>query len=120
MRLETRKLLDKAFSGFGLIAIAVMAVALLLILSPIVYRGSKAFVFKGTIEHRRVMLEQFDRGNSDRFTSDMKQVVAARASLYEMMEAFEVELKEMERSERSKYKSAFREVKKGIRGLRGD
>ena len=49
MRLETHKLLDKAFSGFGLIAIAVMAVALVLILAPIVWRGSKAFVFRGTI-----------------------------------------------------------------------
>ncbi len=119
MRLETRKLLDKAFSGVGLIAIAVMAAALLLILTPIVFRGAKAFVFKGTIEHRRVMLEQFHRGNSDRFSSDMKQVVTVRAPVYEMMEAFEVELKEMERSERSKYKSAFREVEKGIQVLLG-
>ena len=46
MRLETRKFLDKAFSGLGLIAIAIMAAALLLILTPIVWRGSKAFVFK--------------------------------------------------------------------------
>jgi phosphate transport system permease protein len=85
MRLETRKLLDKAFSGLGLIAIAVMAMALVLILAPIIWRGSKAFVFKGTIEHRRVMLEQFDRGNADAFNNEMKRAGEARAPVYEMM-----------------------------------
>ncbi|VGO11660.1 Phosphate transport system permease protein PstA [Pontiella desulfatans] len=98
MRLETRKLLDKAFSGVGLIAIAVMGVALLLILSPIVWRGSKAFVFKGTIEHRRVMLEQFDRGDPDQFNQESAAIAAARAPAYQMLEAFEAETRELEAS----------------------
>jgi phosphate transport system permease protein len=119
MQLETRKLLDKAFSGLGLIAIAVMGAALVLILSPIVWRGSKAFVFKGTIEHRRVMLEQFQRGHPDRFTAEMEQAAKARAPVYEMMEAFETEMKAMDRSDRREYKSAFREVEKSIRVLLG-
>jgi len=119
MRLETRKLLDKAFSGLGLIAIAVMAVALLLILTPIAWRGSKAFVFKGTIEHRRVMLEQFDRGHPQRFTAEMEQAREARAPVYQMLEAFEAEMKGMDRSLRREYKPAFREVEKGIKVLLG-
>ncbi|MDZ8120150.1 phosphate ABC transporter permease PstA [Pontiella agarivorans] len=98
MRLETRKLLDKAFSGLGLIAIAVMAMALLAILTPIIWRGSKAFVFKGTIEHRRVMLEQFDRGNSDRFNEELNLTAAARAPVYDMLEAFEAETAELEKT----------------------
>ncbi len=98
MRLETRKLLDKAFSGLGLIAIAVMAMALLLILSPIVWRGSKAFVFKGTIEHHRVMLEQFDRGDADAFNAEYAAAVAARAPVYEMLAAFEAETRALEAS----------------------
>ncbi len=119
MRLETRKLLDKAFSGLGLIAITVMAVALLLIMAPIMFRGSKAFVFKGTIEHRRVMLEQFDRGNSGRFTSEMAEAMEARVPVYQMMEAFEGELKWMDRSGRRDYNSAFNEVKKDVKVLLG-
>ena len=119
MRLETRKLLDKAFSGLGLIAIAVMAVALLCILTPIVFRGSKAFVFKGTVEHRRVMLEQFDRGDSDRFTQEAEKISAARAPVYQMIENFEAEIKEMNSSERRDYKSAFREVEDNIEILFG-
>jgi len=89
MNLQTRKVLDKAFSGFGLIAIAVMAVALVLILAPIIWRGSKAFVFKGTIEHRRVMLEQFDRGHPEAFNKEMQLAAEARAPVYEMMAAYQ-------------------------------
>ncbi len=119
MRLETRKLLDKAFSGLGLIAIAVMAVALVLILAPIIWRGSKAFVFKGTIEHRRVMLEQFDRGNTERFNAEMAKAAEARAPVYRMLEEFEAEMKAMNRSDRREYKSALREVEKAIKELFG-
>lgn len=98
MRLETRKLLDKAFSGFGLIAIAVMAVALVLILAPIIWRGSKAYVFKGTIEHRRVMLEQFDRGDPEAFNREFAAITAARAPVYRMLEEYAAETLELEAS----------------------
>ncbi|MCF7818790.1 MAG: phosphate ABC transporter permease PstA [Kiritimatiellales bacterium] len=119
MRLETRKLLDKSFSGMGLIAIAIMAAALVLILSPIIWRGSKAFVFKGTIEHRRVMLEQYQRGNSERFTAEMAKATEARAPVYEMMAAFNAELKEMDRAKRRDYKDPYREVEKAVSVLLG-
>ena len=91
MRLETRKLLDKAFSGFGIVAIAIMALALIFILAPILIRGSKAFVFKGTIEHRRVMLEQFHRGDAEKFTAEMAEIEKAREPLYEYLAAYETE-----------------------------
>ncbi len=119
MRLETRKLLDKSFSGMGLIAIAIMAAALVLILTPIMWRGSKAFVFKGTIEHRRVMLEQFQRGNPGSFTAEMKKIEEARAPVFQMLENFEAEMKEMDRSVRREYKAPFREVEKGLKVLLG-
>jgi phosphate transport system permease protein len=119
MRLETRKLMDKAFSGFGLIAIAVMAMALVMILAPIIWRGSKAFIFKGTIEHRRVMLEEFDRGHTEAFNREQQEAVRARAPVYEMLEDFEAEMKEMDRSERREYRAAFKEVEKAIKVLLG-
>jgi phosphate transport system permease protein len=119
MRLETRKLLDKAFSGLGLIAIAVMALALLAILTPIIFRGSKAFVFKGTIEHRRVMLEQFDRGNTERFNQEMSEAAEARAPVYKMMDDFEAEMKAMDRSKRREYRSAYRELENVMGELLG-
>jgi phosphate transport system permease protein len=121
MRLETRKLLDKAFSGLGLIAIAVMAMALLLILSPIVWRGSKAFVFKGTVEHRRVMLEQFDRGNVDKFNAEMETVTEARAPIYQMLADYEAETMALSTSmeeEIDAKKTKAKELKSQIRALK--
>ena len=119
MRLETRKVLDKAFSGLGLIAIAVMGIALILILTPIVWRGSKAFVFRGTIEHRRVMLEQFDRGNAEAFNKQMALAIDARKPVYQMLEDFDAELKQMDRAKRREYKTPLREVEKGLKVLLG-
>lgn len=121
MRLETRKLLDKAFSGLGLIAIAAMAIALLLILSPIVWRGSKAFVFKGTVEHRRVMLEQFDRGNIEKFTAENSEAMAAREPVYKMFEAFEAETANLEYALETRIKNkkaAAKVLKSEIRALK--
>ena len=119
MRLETRKVLDKAFSGLGIVAIAVMAAALLLILTPIIMRGSKAFVFKGTIEYRRVMLEQYDRGNPETFNREAAQVAAAREPVYTMLKDFEEEMKEMDRAKRREYRTAFKEVEEGLSVLLG-
>ena len=119
MRMETRKLLDKSFAGLGLVAIALMAAALILILAPIFWRGSKAFIFKGTIEHRRVMIEQFDRGNAEKFSIEMKKAQAARAPVYQMMSDFEAELKAMKRRDRKPYKAPYRDLKKAIATLLG-
>lgn len=91
MRLETRKLLDRAFSGFGIIAIVIMALALIFILAPIIVRGSKAFIFKGTIEHRRVTLEQFNRGDPDKFNQEMALVEKVRAPVFQMLSDYREE-----------------------------
>ena len=119
MRLQTRKLLDRSFSSVGILSIGIMTVALLLILGPIFWRGSKAFIFKGTIEHRRVMMEQFNRGDSKRFAEEIKKAASARAPLYKIMDDFEKELKSMKRSKRREYKAPYREVKKAIHVLLG-
>ena len=40
MRLETRKLLDRSFTGSGILAIALMAAALIVLLAPMFTRGA--------------------------------------------------------------------------------
>ena len=61
MNRATRRLLDRACTGAGLFAIALMAGFLLVVLVPIFERGAGAYVFQGTIEHRRFLLEHFNR-----------------------------------------------------------
>ncbi|MFW6303242.1 MAG: phosphate ABC transporter permease PstA [Candidatus Sumerlaeota bacterium] len=92
MRLSTRKLLDKAFTSIGGFSIILMASALLVILAPIFFRGAKAFVFRETIEHRRFVLEEFNRGNPEVMAKEKEQAQAARKVVYEALENYEAEL----------------------------
>ena len=77
MNLHTRNILDRAFSGTGVLAIALMTAALLLLLVPLFLRGSAALVFQGTVEHRRLLLEKFERGNREEVEAEIR---AARAA----------------------------------------
>lgn len=89
MRLSTRKLLDRSFTSMGLFSILIMGVALLVILVPLFVRGIGAFVFEGTIEHRRLLLERYDRGDAERLRAELDAVHAARKPIYDMLQQFE-------------------------------
>lgn len=119
MRLETRKLLDRAFSGTGVIAIGVMAMALVVILTPIIGKGVGAFVFRSTVEHRKVMFDQWGRGNPRRIEMDKAKAVAARQPVYDMIATFEKELKDMPRADRRPYKAPLRELHTCLAALFG-
>ena len=100
MNLSTRKLLDKSFSGLGLSSIALMGITLVLILAPIIWNGSKAYIFKGTIEHRKVMFDHFDRGNYDKLANEKSDVNTTRNFIYQSLENFDEELKLMNTKEK--------------------
>ncbi len=91
MRLETRKLLDKSFSGLGLFAILIMSGALLVILAPIFKRGAEALFFEGTVEHRRMLLDKFERGNRAVLEEEIARVKAVRQPIYDILDRFEDE-----------------------------
>ncbi len=119
MRLSTRKLLDKAFTLFGSFAIIIMALVLLVILSPILARGSKAFVFRATSEFRRAQIEMFDAGSREKVYEEAKIVDEARKPVFEMMSAFEKELPEMNSSDRRQLKKDYKEFKELLQDLIG-
>lgn len=119
MRLETRKLLDRAFSGAGVIAIGVMALVLVVILAPIIGKGTGAFVFRSTIEHRKVMFDHWSRGNHGKFEQAKTETATARQPVYDMLDQFEAELDEMPRSDRREYKKPLRELEDALAELLG-
>jgi phosphate transport system permease protein len=91
VKLGTRKLLDRSFSALGLFSILIMGAALLVILVPIFKRGAGAFVFKATVEHRRLLLERFERGNADALDAELEAAQLARRPVYDMLTRFEAE-----------------------------
>ena len=56
MNIGTRKILDRSFTALGIGSIVVMAIALLIVLVPIVSNGIGAICFTGTVEHRKMLL----------------------------------------------------------------
>ena len=112
MQLTTRKLIDRAFSGMGISSVLLLAAALLIILLPIVIRGSAAFVFDGTIEWRRLMLEKFSRGSAAAVDAQVARAKTSRQPVYEMLEEFKEEIKTT--------KGRFASEKKRLRAQRRD
>lgn len=119
MRGGTRKLLDRVYTMSAQGSLVVMAAALLVILTPIFARGLGAFIFKGTVEFRRMQLEKFERGDRDDLQTEIEAAYAARRPLYDMLTRFEEELGDLGISERLKYRKKLREVRDALRDLLG-
>ncbi len=63
-------------------AIILMTLSLLVLLGPIFSRGLGAFFFRATSEHRRLVLEQFNRGDAEEIAAESRAVAAARKPVY--------------------------------------
>ncbi|MBN2183717.1 MAG: phosphate ABC transporter permease PstA [Candidatus Krumholzibacteriota bacterium] len=119
MEVGTRKLLDRSFTSVGFFAIILMGMALLILLQPIIVRGLKAFIFRGTVEYREMSLEQFGRGNAEALARDLDEALEARKPVYDILDSFEEEMKESGPEFRRQYRSDFSELKGLITELLG-
>jgi len=119
MDLRSRKVLDGSLTGVSVLAIVLMSLALLVLLAPIFARGAGAFLFRATIEFRRLNLEQFNRGDARAVAAETRAAAAARRPVFDMLAAFEDELEEMDASRRRELRPQLREVKELLRDLLG-
>ena len=115
MRLRTRKLLDGAFSGLGILAILFMGAALIVLLLPIVVRGLGAYFFTATVEFDKAMFELYDRGDSRELMVEVAAVEKARKPVYDAIAALEA----WPRKERRAYSQPLRDLKKALAELLG-
>jgi len=119
VRLETRKILDRAFAGSGVLSIILMAAALVILLAPMFIRGVGAIFFTGTVEHRRLMLEKFDRGDRALVEAEIESARQAREPVYKAIADFERELAGMDRAKRAAYGKNLKDTQKALRSLLG-
>ncbi len=119
MRMTSRKLIDRSFTGLSVTSILLLAAALLAVLTPIVVRGLGAFVFRGTIEHRLAQLKLFDHGNATAVEAEAARATQARQPVYDMIAAFEKELDEQGLAAKRKYADSLKELKDSLRVLLG-
>jgi phosphate transport system permease protein len=119
MQLATRKLLDRSFTTLGYLSIALMAAALLVILTPIFGRGMGAMIFKGTVEFRLMQLEKFERGDRAAIEAELGLARQARQPVYDMLAAFKQELAAMDVVGRQPYRDSLRELEEAVHKLLG-
>lgn len=119
MRLSTRRMLDRSFSGLGFFAVGLMASSLMVILAPMFVRGLDAFVFKATVEHRRLMLERFGRGNRAVVEQDLEAARIAREPLYRILAEFKEEMEEFDSDRRQMFRTSVRELETLVQSLLG-
>jgi len=119
MNIGTRKILDRSFTAVGIGSIIVMALALMIVVVPIVSNGIGAIFFTGTIEHRKMLHNEFQRGNIQNLASEVASSDRYRARLYEMLTTFEGELETMVPEKKREYKSQYSQVRTALQALLG-
>ncbi len=115
MRLQTRKLLDRAFTGLGILAIVLMAAAVAVILRPIVGKGFGAYRFRGTVEFRKVVHDLYERGDAVKLQAEIEVAKEARRPVYEAVARLEA----WPRKQRRPYRNSLRDLKAALRDLLG-
>lgn len=89
MNLKTRHVLDRAFSGLGFFSVFLLSASLIILLAPIFVRGIGAFIFKGTVEFRRMNYEQLNRGTKAGIEKETEAVNEYRQQAFDTLAAFE-------------------------------
>lgn len=113
MNVPLRQWADRTFTVVALLSAVLIVAALVGILLPMIWKGSTAVVFRGTVEFRRMQLEQFGRGDSTALRAEVTEVARVREHAYEILDKFSAGLDnaELER----KVKDLHQEFSKQIR-----
>jgi len=119
MNLGTRKILDNSFTAVGMGSIVVMALALLVVLTPIVYNGVGSVFFTGTIEHRTMLYKEFGRGDAKAIETQTATADRYRAEAYRMLSDFEQEMEGMSLEASRQYRSKYAPVRAAMSSLLG-
>ncbi len=119
MNIGTRKILDRSFTAVGIGSIIVMALALMIVVVPIVYNGIGAVFFTGTVEHRKMLQAEFSRGDSQYLSSEVASSNRYRAKVYEMLTGFEAELETMAPEKKAEYQAKYSQVRTALQALLG-
>jgi phosphate transport system permease protein len=119
MNIGTRKILDRSFTAVGIGSIIVMAMALMVVVVPIVTNGIGAVFFTGTVEHRKMLFNEFKRGDSQGLSSEVASSERSRSKVYDMLTGFEAELEMMAPEKKKEYKEKYAQVRTALQALLG-
>lgn len=88
MRLKIREFWNHSFTVFSTLSVGLLVLALLVFLVPMLGKGIKAVVFRGTVEFRKMQLELYDRGNETALQEETTKTEAACQKIYAIVDRF--------------------------------
>ena len=88
MGLGVRRTFDRVFTGLTGTSIVLLALVLIAVLGPMVYRGSSAVLFQGTVEFRKMQRDLFRRADQTALAAEIAEADQARQVVYEMIDRF--------------------------------
>ena len=119
MRSDIRRITNKAFTILTGLSVLLLTFILLIVLGPMVWRGSKAVLFKETIEFRKMQLDLYHRGGPEKLEAEIAETEVFRNKVYETIVDFKHGIDTEELVDKSKqiYRQFGNELRyKGIEG----
>jgi phosphate transport system permease protein len=119
MRSVIRQITDRAFTFLTGTSVVLLTSILLIVLGPMVWRGSKAVIFKDTIEFRKMQLDLYNRGNPENLKIEEAEADSFRKVVYEIIDKFQHGVDTGELIDRTKqiYRQFGKELQyKGVTG----
>lgn len=120
MTTGVRRFLDKVFTATALLSVLVIVLSLLVVLAPMLVKGSGAVVFRGTSEFRRMQLAEFGHGDEQTVRAQWARVQQARRPIAGMVAQFKAQMATQfkaadDASQEEKLSSLYREFKKQLK-----
>ncbi|MCX5646477.1 MAG: phosphate ABC transporter permease PstA [Phycisphaerae bacterium] len=88
MNLSVRGKLDRVFTAATGLSVVLLTLVLVAILGPMVYRGSSAVFFQGTVEFRKMQRNLFGRGDEQLLHAEVAETEEFRRQVYDMIDGF--------------------------------
>jgi len=88
MRLFIRQSSNKLFTALAGASVLLLLLALIIVLTPMLYRGSGAVFFTGTVEFRKMQFDRHKRGNAAALQAESQRVNQARQPIYDILDHF--------------------------------
>jgi phosphate transport system permease protein len=88
MNLRVRGKLDQLFTVATGVSVVFLTVVLLAILGPMIYRGSSAVFFRGTVEFRKMQRDLFGRTGRSGLDAEIAETEVVRRQLCAMIDQF--------------------------------
>jgi phosphate transport system permease protein len=88
MKVSIRNTFDKTFTVLTALSVVFISLVLLGILGPMIWRGSGAVIFKGTVEFRKMQMDLFERGNQEALQKEIVETNTIRKTIFETINKF--------------------------------